>query len=398
LGMVGFMDAARTETIQAHVDGHDLIVTVDGKARLDQLIDAIEKAEHSVRLFYYIFADGMAGQTVRSALLDARARGVSVSILIDGFGSAELNEGFFGSLIAAGASFARFHSRFGRRYLLRNHQKMLIIDETTVIIGGANIADDYFVEPTRGSQWHDLSLSIAGPTIPARLATYFDDLSNWVASERLGIRSLQRILAAHSDASGPLRWLHGGPFQRHSPFTATLRTDLEAATSVDMIQAYFSPNWSFLRRLWRIARRGRVRVVTAARSDNATTIGAARHCYPALLKRRAQLYEFDRHKLHMKLIVIDDVTYIGSANYDTRSLYINVELMLRIEDAAFAAQMRDFCTGHHAQSQPISHDFLKRIAGPFRRLRWLLAYFLVSTVDYTITRRLNIQPTPRNRK
>ncbi len=386
--------APATPTFEGVVDAHHLTIVIDGAARFAQLISLIGSAKANLRLFYYIYADDAHGAQVRQALIEACQRGVAVTLMIDGFGSGDLPDSYFTLLTAAGARFARFHPRMGRRYLLRNHQKMLIVDDTTALIGGANIASDYFVEPDRGTRWHDLALSISGPAA-ARLASYFDDLANWVCSTKQGIRALQAILNKHSDATGHLRWLHGGPFQRHSPFTRVLRSDLDRARVVDMIQAYFSPNWSFLQRLGRVARRGRVRIVTAAKSDNATTIGAARHCYPRLLNRRAQIYEYDRAKLHMKLMVIDDIVYIGSANYDTRSLYINVELMIRIEDHGFAQAMRKFCTDEHSQSRPISLALLKQIAGPFRRLRWFIAYFLVSTVDYTITRRLNIQPVPK---
>ena len=83
----------------------------------------------------------------------------------------------------------------------------------------------------------------------------------------------------------------------------------------------------------------------AAKSDNPATIGASRLLYGFLLRRSADIWEYRPCKLHMKLIVIDDVTYIGTANFDMRSLFINVELMVRITDAAFAQRMRDFIAG-----------------------------------------------------
>jgi cardiolipin synthase len=135
--------------------------------------------------------------------------------------------------------------------------------------------------------------------------------------------------------------------------------------------------------------------MTAALSDNTTTIGAARHCYGLLLRRGARLYEYRASKLHMKLIVADDVVYIGSANYDTRSLFLNLEIMLRVEDPAFAERMRAFCRAEMAAAQEITPHWLKTASGPFRRLRWFLAWFLFSTIDYTITRRFNIGPEPR---
>lgn len=377
--------------IETEVDGQKLSVIVDGVARFAALQTLIADARKTLKLFYYIFAEDSHGFLVREALIDACNRGVAVSVLIDGFGSGKVGDAFFQPLIEAGAQFARFLPRYGRRYLLRNHQKMLIADGRRALIGGGNIAADYFSESTPLDQWHDLALVVDGTSV-ARLAAWFDDLNLWVRSAKPGIRSLQKMLIEHSQASGQIRWVMGGPFRRLSPYARALRNDLDAAHMVDMIQAYFAPNWSFLRRLGRIATRGQLRIITAALSDNSTTIGAARHCYALLLNRSSKIYEYQASKLHMKLIIADDVVYLGSANYDTRSLYINVELMLRISDHAFAQALRHFYVGEIAKSQLVDSGWLKRTSGPFRRLRWFAAYFLFSTVDYTISRRFNIRP------
>src|SRR5690348_15972907 len=100
-----------------------------------------------------------------------------------------------------------------------------------------------------------------------------------------------------------------------------------------------------LRRIFGIARRGKVRIVNAGKSDNRATIGAARVFYWRLLKRGVELYEYRPSKLHTKLIVIDDVVHIGSANFDMRSLYLNLEMMLRVDDPGFAALMHRFADG-----------------------------------------------------
>ena len=54
------------------------------------------------------------------------------------------------------------------------------------------------------------------------------------------------------------------------------------------------------------------------------------------------MYEYQPAKLHTKLAIIDDVVHIGSSNFDYRSLYINMEIMLRIKDSAFASAMRGY--------------------------------------------------------
>src|SRR3546814_9650050 len=83
-------------------------------------------------------------------------------------------------------------------------------------------------------------------------------------------------------------------------------------------------------------------------------LAAARSLYSGLFRHRVRIFEYLPCKLHMKLIVIDDIVYIGSANFDMRSLFINLELMLRIEDAGFAAQMREFVTRETANCQAIT--------------------------------------------
>jgi hypothetical protein len=53
-----------------------------------------------------------------------------------------------------------------------------------------------------------------------------------------------------------------------------------------------------LRRIGRLGRRGRVRIITAAKSDNDATIAAARHSYSRLLRRHVEMYEYQPAKLH----------------------------------------------------------------------------------------------------
>src|SRR5690606_31465551 len=95
-----------------------------------------------------------------------------------------------------------------------------------------------------------------------------------------------------------------------------------------------------------IARKGETRLLFPARSDNGAPVGAARAYDGRLLEAGARLWEFEPCKLHTKLIVLDDAVYLGSANFDARSLFINLEIVLKVEDAALAARMRDYLTHH----------------------------------------------------
>jgi hypothetical protein len=107
-----------------------------------------------------MFLDDASGARVRDALIAAAARGVRVSLLIDSFGSVD-NPDFFRPLSEGGVAFCTFSPRWGRRYLLRNHQKLALADGRRVIIGGFNISDEYFGTAQSGA-WRDLGLELEG--------------------------------------------------------------------------------------------------------------------------------------------------------------------------------------------------------------------------------------------
>src|SRR5207302_7061371 len=109
---------------------------------LKLLLELIGGARHSIKMLMYMFNADRVGAQVRDALVEAADRGVAVQLLIDGFGSGARSD-FFAVLDRVGGEECVFNPSYGRRYLLRNHQKLVVIDRPTVIIGGANIDETY---------------------------------------------------------------------------------------------------------------------------------------------------------------------------------------------------------------------------------------------------------------
>nr|WP_089219716.1 phospholipase D-like domain-containing protein [Sphingomonas laterariae] len=371
------------------VAGNRLELLTEGPQRLAALLALIDGATSSLRLLYYIYTSDRSGQAVRDALMAALDRGVRVSLIVDGFGSYP-NLEFFRPLEQKGASICRFIPRIGRRFLLRNHQKLTLADDSRALVGGFNIEDDYFADTDAPDAWRDLGLLVEGPAA-RRLAGYFDALSQWAHTPKAPMRDLRRALGRWSEHAGPIRWLMGGPTRKLSPWAQALKADAFAALRFDVISGYFIPGPGMLRRIGPKRRlgRSRTRIVTAAKSDNLSTIAAARHTYRLLLDRGVEIYEFGACKLHTKLIVIDNISYIGSANLDMRSLYLNLEIMLRIDDAAFADHMRAYVDRECALSARVTPEEHRREGGWLARLRWGFAYFLLAVVDPRLTRRLN---------
>lgn len=377
------------------VAGNRLTMLSEGPERMEALLGLIGAAKRSLRVLYYIYVDDSAGIAVRDALIAAAGRGVRVHLIVDGLGSEQAaSHHFFDPLRAAGVDMCRFVPRWGRRYLLRNHQKLALADEERVLIGGFNIEDSYFGTPEQDA-WRDLGLMVEGPAA-ARLVGYFDALSRWTKLPRGSMRALARTLNSWSEPEGAARWLLGGPMRRLSPWARVVKREMQRARTIDLVTSYFAPNPAMLRRLDRAGKRGRVRLVLPSKVDHTASLWAAHFTYAGLLRKKVQIYEYQPLKLHTKLFVIDDVVHIGSANFDIRSMFLNLELMLRIEDPAFAAHVRSFVEGEIAQSERITPEIHKARTGPWMRVKQLAAYFVMAVLDYNVTRRLNFGPQRRN--
>ena len=130
--------------------------------------------------------------------------------------------------------------------------------------------------------------------------------------------------------------------------------------------------------------------MTAGKTDNVATIGAARFTFPGLLRRGVSMFEYRPCRLHTKLIVLDDVVHIGSANLDPRSLFLNLELMLRVEDAGFAAALRGYVDGEIADARERRRAEFTGLASFPERMRNALCYFLVGVLDPGVTGRLRL--------
>jgi cardiolipin synthase len=378
------------EPIRARIAGTRLELIESGEARLQAILDLINGAEHSVRLLFYIFNADAVGTMIRDALAAAAQRGVNVKLLLDGYGCSAADPNFFREIGRHGGELCLFHPRYGRRYLVRNHQKLCIADDKRALIGGANI-DETYMSDEGPRHWRDLFLALDGSAVPAA-AAYFDALFRWTTRKGAKLKSLRRLVHRHSQFRGPLQWKFSGPLSARNPWPSGIAREIARGRELDLIAPYFWPPRSMLRRIGRLARRGRVRLITAAKSDNNATIAAARDTYSRLLRRGVEIYEYQPARLHTKLVIIDDAVHIGSANFDFRSLFINLEIMLRIEDAEFARRMRGYFNREVAQSERITADLHRQRANLWRRLKWRVSHWLVTSMDYTVTRRLNFGP------
>ncbi len=375
------------------VEGNRFRVVYDPDDRIDAAVRLIEAAQTSIRAFYYMVRDDESGSRMVNALRAAAQRGVKVTFGVDGFGSNDTAVEWFEDQTKDHIDFFMFSSRWTMRALVRNHQKMLIIDGNadggTALIGGFNMTDYYFGRKGKES-WADMGMVMAGPAV-ADLVEYFDDFVGIAHDGKARLRDVRKLLRRHAATTGAVRWVYGGPVRRLSPWSLNLKRDLEDAKRADIVAAYFSPGRGILKRMGLVSKNGGImRLMLAGLSDNGTTINASRLTYKYLVKRRAEVFEYQKCALHMKMLVIDDACYVGSANMDPRSLYLNLEIMLRVESPELAAHLRTLFDGMAGDATPQTMNVIKARSGPITWVRQALSYLIVGVLDYTVTRNLAI--------
>lgn len=364
----------------------------DGAEFFCRVLRAIHIAQKSLRVEVYIFANDPVGCRVRDALVAAAVRGVSVRLLLDSLGSAETANGFWDGFQRAGGQLRWFNPLNVRRLPIRNHRKLFVVDDRLGGVGGFNVAEEYSGDGIHRG-WADLGLSVTGPAV-AGLAAEFDRM--WKAVEHPeGFRSLfgrgsrppPRVVAPGVEL------LATGPGRSPGAFQTALKRDVAAARDVLFAVAYFVPTWSMRQMLREAANRGvRVRVIVPGKSDVEISRRAARHLYSTLLRRGVEIYEYEPQILHAKLYVTDVSAYVGSSNLDTRSLYINHELMLRLSGAQVVRRAWELGELLCSRSHRVDPATWSQSRGFFERTRDALAHWLLARADPYLSRWLVREP------
>jgi len=350
------------------------------------MLAAIDAAQHSVRLEIYIYSAGPLGERFRQALVRAQRRGAHVQVLLDALGSLGLPGHFWDELRAAGGRVRQFNPLSLHRLGIRNHRKLLVCDERVAFIGGFNIASEYEGDGVK-SGWHDIGLKLEGP-LAAELAATADEMFARADFQHKRFFRLRQFSAKRRVLAPNEELLLSGPGRGRNPIKYALRQDLRDARQARMVMAYFLPSWRVRRDLIRVRRRGgRVQLVLAGKSDVLLSQLAGQSLYRRLLRSGVEIFEYQPQILHAKLMIIDDVVYVGSANLDHRSLDINYEVMIRFRSPSMAEHARNVLESTLRHSKQITFEEWKSGNSLWRRLKQYWAYFLLVRVDPYIARR-----------
>jgi len=326
---------------------------IDGPATYAAMLSAIGAATQQVDVETFIFADDDVGEKFASALIARRQAGVRVRIIYDSLGSMNSRAAFFDRMEKAGIEIVEFHSvnpaRGGNPLDLnvRDHRKLVIVDNTVAFTGGINFTDTYTSSSRHRATrdlledgWRDTQVAIRGPTIEG-LREVFE--TNW--REQAGVGADPGLAFPTPERAGhalvATLMSEGGDGVESAIARAYREAFDKAMRSIWITQAYFVPDEDFLAALVRAARRGvDVRLIVPGVSDSDTVLSASRFFYRDLLEAGVQLCENREAFVHAKTAVIDGFwSTVGSSNLDMRSFVHNDEVNAVVFGRDFGEQM-----------------------------------------------------------
>ncbi|WP_079228117.1 cardiolipin synthase ClsB [Pseudomonas putida] len=318
------------------VDGNRVELLINGEQYYPRVFAAMAQAQQEILLETFIIFDDKVGQQLRCVLIDAARRGVRVEVAVDGYGTADLPDGFVSGLTDAGVSFHAFDPQprlAGMRTNLfrRLHRKIVVIDGERAFIGGINYSADHLGDFGPMAK-QDYAVEVTGPVVAQVHA----------ASRRLMAPVLEppseiRPVTAATGTSTAVLVERDNRLRRTDIEAHYLLALRSARQRVVVANAYFFPGYRLLRELRNAARRGvEVTLILQGQPDMRWVRALSRLLYNYLLRDGVRIHEYCQRPLHGKVALVDDEwATVGSSNLDPLSLSFNLEANLFIRDPAF---------------------------------------------------------------
>lgn len=337
----------------------------------DAMISDIERSSSSIFLSTYIFKNDDYGRKLADALIEAKRRGVDVKILLDGVGNGLFRSKIYRRLKSGHVDVRRFlHSIWPWKMPLlnlRNHRKVLIIDEEISYIGSMNIGRVKNMETQFRMRGH----------IATNLTEAFE--ADWIIAGGGSIQANIENPFHLRPGKVDLRVISSGPVHKLERLRWVLLGVMGAATRrIRIVTPYFVPDRGLLSGLILASLRGvQVEIYLPRKSNYIFVDWASRRQIEQLVQSGCNIYYLDGAFDHSKIMTVDDQwALFGSSNWDARSMRLNFELDIVSKNTDFAHSLNGIINEKKSQSVLISSPDLKDTSWLIR-LRDALARLLL---------------------
>ena len=360
-----------------HIDpGNNVQILLNGDGTYPKLWKDIASAERTVTVQMYYSQPGAVADTMAKYLIDRAQHKVRVLLLLDAFGSQPLKREWRDSLKHAGVEIKWLRPL--RWYTLqkaaqRSHVRVVVVDGRIGYTGGFGLADYWLGDGHHQDQWRETNVRFEGPTVAALQAAF---AAGWAeATGELLTGDMFFPKSSFADVGDVQAGLmHSIPSTGSTPAERFLALSIAGARKTLYItNSYFVPGENFMQLLLAAAKRGvDVRVITVSeKTDVKTTWYAGRTYYEKLLEGGVKIYEYQPAMMHAKSLVVDGMwSYMGSMNFDNRSLSFNNESLLVALDRRVGAQMDSIFMDDIKSSKEIKLDEFRKRALSGKILEW----------------------------
>jgi cardiolipin synthase A/B len=375
------------------IGGNRIQLLRNGAEYFPALEAAILHAKREIYLQTYIYQEDVIGIKIGNSLMQAAKRGVSVYVLLDGFGSKDLSKTYIQELECAGVQVMFYRPKISpwslkKRRLRRLHHKITVIDGNVGFVGGINIIDDYDIP--NHSHYNvppriDYAVKLEGSLLP-ELTTRTHRLWRsiaWVHLRKpnvIAVKSSTNINFKSNQEYGMKAALviRDNVLHRTDIEDAYLAAIQQAQSEITIANAYFVPGRKFRQALLAAAKRGvKVKLVLQGRMEYFLMF-ATQAFYSKFLSAGIEIYEYKKSFMHSKVAVIDQQwATVGSSNIDPFSLLLAREANVVIKDSAFANTLRtDIESSIRDGALQVNPIYWAQASLPKRAASWI-AYSLV---------------------
>ncbi len=335
---VGGMDALQGNRIRLLAESDDAV---------DSLVQAIDQARDHVHILFYIWLPDHSGAKVAEAVERAARRGVACRVIVDALGSRGLvRSAYWRQLQDAGVECVTafpwglpFISVLFRRLDLRNHRKILVVDNRIAFTGSRNCADMAFAIKPRFAPWVDVLFAVEGPAV-RQLQSVF--LGDWMSYTGRDLGDMLQLVDGVDEPGVAAQIVATGPDRRAGSVSDCLSGMLHAARHrVVITTPYYVPDAALDAAIRAAARRGvEVTMILPARNDSFVVGATSEGFYYGLLAAGVRLQLFQPGLLHAKIMTVDGrMAMVGSANLDRRSFELNYEVNMALFDEQLIARI-----------------------------------------------------------
>jgi len=330
-------------------DNNRVKLLQDGEHKFPEVLKALRGAKHHIHIEYYIYEDDGIGNQIKDILIQKAQEGVKVRFIYDDFGSRSIRKKLVPQLTEAGVEAYPFHKVFfillANRLNYRNHRKIMVIDGCIGFVGGINVSDRYINDSIYPNKlfWRDTHLYIEGSGV---FYLQYLFLCDWNFCSPVKLHPVKQFFCYPENSLGDtiVQIAASGPDSDTPTILYSLLQAINLAQKEILITTpYLIPGESLLDSLIVAAMSGiQVKLLIPGKSDALFVDVASRSYFEDLMDAGVEIYLYKKGFIHAKTLVTDsNVSIIGTANMDFRSLELNFEVNALVYDSIIANELRN---------------------------------------------------------